>query len=107
MICILKKRFSFSSSPEKPIPKDHNPLEHRYTFWLSKRKSVLKGKNYNDCMTHMGTFSTLQQFWHVYSFMKRPSKVEDPCDLMLLGIRIELFKFKKQIFPAKLELIAH
>lgn len=85
----LRKSQTFRSSPEKPFPKDHNPLEYRYTFWLSKRKSVLKGKNYNDCMTHMGTFQTLQQFWHVYSFMKRPSKVDDACDLMLFksGIR--------------------
>ena len=65
-------------------PHDQNPLEYRYTFWLSKRKSVLKGKNYENCMTKLGSFETVQQFWKMYSFMKRPSKVDDHCDLMLV-----------------------
>jgi translation initiation factor 4E len=68
---------------------NQNPLEHRYTFWLSKRKSVLKGKNYDQSMMKLGSFDTVQQFWRYYSFMKRPSKVDEACDLMLFkhGIR--------------------
>lgn len=71
------------------IMSDNNPLEHPYTFWISKRKSVLKGKNYNDCMKDIGTVYTVQEFWKLYSFMKRPSKIDDSCDLMLFkrGIR--------------------
>jgi len=71
------------------IPPDQNPLEYRYTFWLSKRKSVLKGKNYDQSMMKLGSFDTVQQFWRYYSFMKRPSKVDEACDLMLFksGIR--------------------
>jgi len=71
------------------IPRGHNPLEYRYTFWLSKRKSVLKGKNYDQSMMKLGSFETVQQFWQYYSFMKRPSKVDEACDLMLFksGIR--------------------
>lgn len=67
------------------IMSDHNPLEHPYTFWISKRKSVLKGKNYNDCMKDIGTVYTVQEFWKLYSFMKRPSKIDDSCDLMLVS----------------------
>jgi len=75
--------------PQRNFPHDQNPLEYRYTFWLSKRKSVLKGKNYDQCMTKLCSFETVQQFWKCYSFLKRPSKVEDSCDLMLFksGIR--------------------
>lgn len=75
--------------PMRNYSNDQNPLEYRYTFWLSKRKSVLKGKNYENCMTKLGSFETVQQFWKMYSFMKRPSKVDDHCDLMLFksGIR--------------------
>ena len=65
---------------------DNNPLEHPYTFWISKRKSVLKGKNYNDCMKDIGTVYTVQEFWKLYSFMKRPSKIDDSCDLMLVSL---------------------
>lgn len=67
------------------IPRGHNPLEYRYTFWLSKRKSVLKGKNYDQSMMKLGSFETVQQFWQYYSFMKRPSKVDEACDLMLVS----------------------
>ena len=70
-------------------PHDQNPLEYRYTFWLSKRKSVLKGKNYENCMTKLGSFETVQQFWKMYSFMKRPSKVDDHCDLMLVRMQLD------------------
>lgn len=66
------------------VMSDNNPLEHPYTFWISKRKSVLKGKNYNDCMKDIGTVYTVQEFWKLYSFMKRPSKIDDSCDLMLV-----------------------
>jgi len=71
------------------IMSDKNPLEHPYTFWISKRKSVLKGKNYNDCMKDIGTVYNVQDFWKLYSFMKRPSKIDDSCDLMMFkrGIR--------------------
>ena len=65
---------------------NQNPLEHRYTFWLSKRKSVLKGKNYDQSMMKLGSFDTVQQFWRYYSFMKRPSKVDEACDLMLVSV---------------------
>ena len=78
------KYFVFSQPPMRNYPHDQNPLEYRYTFWLSKRKSVLKGKNYENCMTKLGSFETVQQFWKMYSFMKRPSKVDDHCDLMLV-----------------------
>ena len=78
-------------------PHDQNPLEYRYTFWLSKRKSVLKGKNYENCMTKLGSFETVQQFWKMYSFMKRPSKVDDHCDLML--VRFDDFIFEPPINP--------
>ena len=80
------------------IPPDQNPLEYRYTFWLSKRKSVLKGKNYDQSMMKLGSFDTVQQFWRYYSFMKRPSKVDEACDLML--VRIILFaKFYSKTDP--------
>ena len=91
MFCSIWARLSFELAIPtifRPINgivmSDNNPLEHPYTFWISKRKSVLKGKNYNDCMKDIGTVYTVQEFWKLYSFMKRPSKIDDSCDLMLV-----------------------
>ena len=36
-------------------------------------------------MMKLGSFETVQQFWQYYSFMKRPSKVDEACDLMLVS----------------------
>ena len=88
----------FSAVPPsgRIIPRGHNPLEYRYTFWLSKRKSVLKGKNYDQSMMKLGSFETVQQFWQYYSFMKRPSKVDEACDLMLVS-RSSFWSLEKSV----------
>jgi len=78
-----------SRAPVRDYPHDQSPLEYRYTFWLSKRKTAKAKHNYENSMMKLGSFETVQQFWRTYSFMKRPTKIDDQCDLMLFkyGIR--------------------
>eukprot|EP00116_Pleurobrachia_bachei_P001857 sb/3462119/ len=66
---------------------DQHPLEHEYTIWFGWKK---QNSNYKSVLDKVGTFRTVEQFWELYSWMKRPSDLK-PCDISIFRSDIQPF----------------
>lgn len=56
---------------------DH-PLQTSWSFWYDKKpsKRSTDPADYRSQLVKVGSFGTVESFWKMYSYMKRPSKLE-------------------------------
>ncbi|KAF0982249.1 hypothetical protein FDP41_011654 [Naegleria fowleri] len=71
---------SSSSSSSSNQPLDKHPLGHTFTFSYFRKE---KGIDYEDCMKTVGDFSTVEEFWALYTHMKRPYELKVSMDYHL------------------------
>ncbi|EFC39192.1 predicted protein [Naegleria gruberi] len=57
-----------------------HPLGDTFTFSYFRKE---KGIDYEDCMKNVGDFSTVEQFWALYTHMKRPYELKVSMDYHL------------------------
>ncbi|KAG2378744.1 hypothetical protein C9374_007892 [Naegleria lovaniensis] len=71
---------SSSSASSTNQPLDKHPLGHTFTFSYFRKE---KGIDYEDCMKTVGDFSTVEEFWALYTHMKRPYELKVSMDYHL------------------------
>jgi translation initiation factor 4E len=66
-----------------------HPLASEWTFFLFCKIGANPSDHYEDNIHEIGSFSTLEGFWGLYSHLKRPLHLEPPADYHLFrkGIR--------------------
>lgn len=75
----------------QPGPNEHR-LQYAFSFWFSKRAPGRQQspQNYEQSIRYVGSFASVEQFWHLYSHMVRPNDLNGHCDVHL---------FKESIKP--------
>jgi len=75
----------------QPGPNEHQ-LQYAFSFWFSKRSPGRQQspQNYEQSIRYVGSFASVEQFWHLYSHMVRPNDLNGHCDIHL---------FKESIKP--------
>lgn len=75
----------------QPGPGEHK-LQNAFSFWFSKRSPGRQQSpmNYEQSIRYVGSFASVEQFWHLYSHMVRPNEMTGHCDFHL---------FKESIKP--------
>ena len=73
---------------QKPGPGEH-ALQYNYGFWFSRKSQGNKSASYDQNLKLIGTFASVEQFWHHYSHIVRPSDLTGHTDYHLFkeGIR--------------------
>jgi len=74
---------------------DETRLEYSYKIWFSRRapgfgsKHVSTQQSYDSNLKLIHSFSTVEQFWSIYSHLIRPNELSGHCDLHVFkyGIR--------------------
>ena len=61
----------------------HHVLENEYTIWFN-----WKNKNTEFKMAKIGNFNSVEGFWNLYSWMKRPHDLK-PCDIYVFKSGIQ------------------
>ena len=64
---------------------DH-PLQTAWSFWFDKKQSKGKSANtteYKSNLQKLGTFDTVEGFWKLYCYLKRPSALDTNVNLYL------------------------
>ncbi|XP_063676709.1 eukaryotic translation initiation factor 4E type 2-like [Bolinopsis microptera] len=67
--------------------KEGHPLEHEYTIWFGWKN---RNNNFKSAMDKIGCFQTVEGFWELYSWMKRPHDLK-PCDISIFRSDIQPF----------------
>ena len=49
-----------------------NQLDKNYSYWFSLRDANQKESDYEDAIKYLCTFSTVEEFWQIYSHLKKP-----------------------------------
>lgn len=63
------------------IPKGHHRLESTYSFWFSRKPSGKGGHHHFDQnLRQIGSFSSCEQFWNLYTHMVRPGELSSHSD---------------------------
>ncbi|QSL64933.1 hypothetical protein MERGE_002237 [Pneumocystis wakefieldiae] len=64
-------------------------LKYSYTFWYMNRTFGSKIKDYESSLKKLITFSSVEEFWSIYAYLKRPDTLPVISDLHLFreGIR--------------------
>lgn len=74
-----------------------SPLEFSYTFSFFKRPAgIFKPEEYGEYVQPLATFHTAEQFWKVYSFLRRPCELGE---YLRQEKTIDIHLFKKGIKP--------
>lgn len=72
----------------------HHRLQSKWTFWADKKmatKSHQSFEDYNQNLSRLGSFDTLEGFWRHYSWLKSPDDLPRDTDF---------FCFRNQLVPA-------
>ncbi|SAM07737.1 hypothetical protein [Absidia glauca] len=79
---------SATSSPMDRV-NDGHPLHYSWVFWFMHRSPGSKITNYEGQMKKIATFSTIEEFWAVYSHINRPHDLPAISDYHLFkhGVR--------------------
>ncbi|KAI8330743.1 translation initiation factor eIF 4e-like domain-containing protein [Chlamydoabsidia padenii] len=79
---------SFERSDQGTADQQH-PLHYAWVFWFMHRSPGSKITNYEGQMRKIATFSTIEEFWAVYSHINRPHDLPTISDYHLFkhGIR--------------------
>ena len=74
------------------VPEGESRLQHSYSFWFTQRKRGTVWSTtteYENQIKHVGSFSTVEQFWSCYCHMVRPSDLPPHCDVHLFKLGIK------------------
>jgi len=58
-------------------------LQSSWTFWYDKKQANKKPGNYEDNLIQIGSFDTLEDFWNLYTYLKRPNELSKECNYHL------------------------
>jgi len=60
-------------------------LESSWTFWYDKKQANKKpgNSNYEDNLVQLGSFNTLEEFWNLYTHLKRPTELSKECNYQM------------------------
>ncbi|KAF9376206.1 hypothetical protein CPB97_010983 [Podila verticillata] len=77
------------SEPQPPATGDIHPLRFNWVFWFMHRSPGSKILNYESSMRKVATFGSIEDFWAVYSHLKRPHELPNVSDYHLFkqGVR--------------------
>ncbi|KAI9312496.1 translation initiation factor eIF 4e-like domain-containing protein [Dichotomocladium elegans] len=66
-----------------------HPLSYTWVFWFMHRLPKAKIKDYESSMKRIASFSTVEEFWAVYSHLRRPKELPTISDYHLFknGVR--------------------
>jgi len=67
----------------------HHPLRYPWTLWFMHRAPGEKITDYESAIKKINTFSTIEEFWQIYSHLQRPNDLPNVSDYHLFkaGIR--------------------
>lgn len=74
-----------------PAGPDEHQLQYCYSFRFSQRPqggARQAAEKYEQNVKLVGSFSTVEQFWSYYCYMKRPGDLPSPCDIHLFKVGI-------------------
>ncbi|KAI7855728.1 translation initiation factor eIF 4e-like domain-containing protein [Circinella umbellata] len=79
---------SISSNSIETQQNEH-PLHYTWVFWFMHRLPKAKIKDYEGSMKRIASFSSIEEFWAVYSHLRRPSDLPNISDyhLFKMGVR--------------------
>ncbi|KAG2218083.1 hypothetical protein INT45_004832 [Circinella minor] len=68
---------------------NEHPLHYTWVFWFMHRLPKAKIKDYEGSMKRIASFSSIEEFWAVYSHLRRPSDLPNISDyhLFKMGVR--------------------
>jgi Eukaryotic initiation factor 4E len=67
-----------------PKHENEHPLQTAWAFWYDKKQSKKTGTDeYRSKLQKIGTFDTVESFWQFYSYLRRPSTLENNVNLYL------------------------
>ncbi|KAG2180464.1 hypothetical protein INT44_003468 [Umbelopsis vinacea] len=75
---------------DQQIPEDQkHPLHYTWVFWFMHRPPGAKITNYESGMKKIASFSSIEDYWAVYSHLKRPKDLPNISDYHLFkqGVR--------------------
>lgn len=71
---------------------DH-PLQTAWSFWYDKKQSKKTDEHeFRNKLQKLGSFDTVESFWQLYLFLKRPSTLE-------INVNIYMFRDGPNIAP--------
>ncbi|KAL1917632.1 uncharacterized protein VTP21DRAFT_4025 [Calcarisporiella thermophila] len=72
-----------------PTPSNIHPLKYTWIFYFMHRSPGAKVANYEGAMKRIAAFSSIEDFWAVYSHLKRPHELPSVSDYHLFkqGVR--------------------
>ena len=70
---------------------DH-PLQTSWAFWYDKKGKVVDPNDYRQRLNKLGSFDTVEGFWKLYCYLKRPSNLD-------LNVNLYLFRHGPEIIP--------
>lgn len=73
------------------VPENENRIQHSYSFWFTQRTrgSVSTPGDYEDNIKHLGSFSSVEQFWSHYCHLARPSELPPHSDIHIFKMGIK------------------
>ncbi|KAI9295763.1 eukaryotic translation initiation factor 4E [Neoconidiobolus thromboides FSU 785] len=77
------------ASTTATVNSEIHPLHYTWTFWFMHRPPGQKITNYEESMKRIASFSSIEDFWAVYSHLRRPSDLPTISDYHLFkhGVR--------------------
>jgi translation initiation factor 4E len=66
-----------------PVPLGHHRLQSTYCMWYSRKPSAKQAHNFDENLRQVGRFSTVEQFWELYSHVIRPGELQSHSDFHL------------------------
>ncbi|KAI8391098.1 translation initiation factor eIF 4e-like domain-containing protein [Radiomyces spectabilis] len=77
------------SVTEKSADSERHPLRYTWVFWFMHRPPRAKITNYEGAMKRIAAFSSIEDFWAVYSHLTRPHDLPNISDYHLFkhGVR--------------------
>lgn len=74
-----------------PVPEGANKLEYEYCLWYSHRSPGKQAsvQNYDQNLKPVARFSTVEQFWALYTHLVRPSELSSQSDFHVFKMGIK------------------
>ncbi|KAI9268852.1 translation initiation factor eIF 4e-like domain-containing protein [Phascolomyces articulosus] len=81
--------FTLSLQSNNTAQQNEHPLHYTWVFWFMHRLPKAKIKDYEGSMKRIASFSSIEEFWAVYSHLRRPSDLPNISDyhLFKMGVR--------------------
>ena len=98
---IISKEKNQSNNGKDPSPVEGHRLQYSYCIWYSRRTpgKLTNAQTYDQNLRIVTTFSTVEQFWSVQSYLYRPSELAGHSDLHLFKDGIKpMWEVSKSVF---------